>query len=153
MIVGHPLERIINGPAHHTLHHMYFVYNYGQYFTWADRAGGSYRHPVKSDDPLHAVLAADAKKMYAAEKEAMRILDVEERNRSRGSAAVELCRAESQSSGVSAGEKDRSDSGFETGSTSGSECSDGAETTTPRTVASAMSTSAAGGKKQARRRK
>lgn len=157
MIVGHPLERIINGPAHHTLHHMYFVYNYGQYFTWADRAGGSYRHPVKSDDPLHAVLAADAKKLYAAEKEAMRILDVEERSRSSSSrSAVELCRAESQSSGgVSSGEKDRSDSGFETGSTSGSECSDGGGETTmpPRTMASATSTSASGGKKQARRRK
>jgi len=24
---------IINGPAHHTLHHLYFNVNYGQYFT------------------------------------------------------------------------------------------------------------------------
>ncbi|KAK7438046.1 c-5 sterol desaturase [Stygiomarasmius scandens] len=39
MITGHPLEKIINGPAHHTLHHIYFTVNYGQYFTWADRAG------------------------------------------------------------------------------------------------------------------
>lgn len=30
MITGHPLETIINGPAHHTLHHMYFTVNYGQ---------------------------------------------------------------------------------------------------------------------------
>lgn len=30
MITGHPLERIINGPAHHTLHHLYFTVNYGQ---------------------------------------------------------------------------------------------------------------------------
>ncbi|KAF5374047.1 hypothetical protein D9757_010055 [Collybiopsis confluens] len=52
MITGHPLERIINGPAHHTLHHMYFTVNYGQYFTWADRAGNSYRHPEPSLDPL-----------------------------------------------------------------------------------------------------
>lgn len=30
MITGLPLERIINGPAHHTLHHLYFTCNYGQ---------------------------------------------------------------------------------------------------------------------------
>ena len=30
MITGHPLEKIINGPAHHTLHHLYFTVNYGQ---------------------------------------------------------------------------------------------------------------------------
>ncbi|EPQ52706.1 C5-sterol desaturase [Gloeophyllum trabeum ATCC 11539] len=52
MITGHPLETIINGPAHHTLHHLYFTVNYGQYFTWADRWGGSYRQPESSLDPL-----------------------------------------------------------------------------------------------------
>ncbi|KAL4074772.1 hypothetical protein V8B97DRAFT_1897151 [Scleroderma yunnanense] len=52
MITGHPLENIINGPAHHTLHHLYFTVNYGQYFTWADRVGGSYRQPESSLDPL-----------------------------------------------------------------------------------------------------
>ncbi|KAE9393651.1 fatty acid hydroxylase [Gymnopus androsaceus JB14] len=52
MITGHPLENVINGPAHHTLHHLYFTVNYGQYFTWADRAGKSYRHPDASLDPL-----------------------------------------------------------------------------------------------------
>lgn len=26
-------SQIINGAAHHTLHHLYFNYNYGQYFT------------------------------------------------------------------------------------------------------------------------
>ncbi|KAF7320519.1 Fatty acid hydroxylase [Mycena chlorophos] len=30
MVTGHPLENIINGPAHHTLHHLYFTCNYGQ---------------------------------------------------------------------------------------------------------------------------
>lgn len=30
MIHDHPLEKFINGPAHHTLHHMYFTVNYGQ---------------------------------------------------------------------------------------------------------------------------
>ncbi|KAH0833289.1 C5-sterol desaturase [Lanmaoa asiatica] len=52
MITGHPLEHVINGPAHHTLHHLYFTVNYGQYFTWADRAGGSYRQPESQLDPL-----------------------------------------------------------------------------------------------------
>ncbi|KAJ3734066.1 fatty acid hydroxylase [Lentinula guzmanii] len=52
MITGHPLENFINGPAHHTLHHIYFTVNYGQYFTWADRTGNSYRHPDATLDPL-----------------------------------------------------------------------------------------------------
>ncbi|KIJ52354.1 hypothetical protein M422DRAFT_222861 [Sphaerobolus stellatus SS14] len=59
MITGHPLEKVINGPAHHTLHHMYFVCNYGQYFTMADRVGGSYRHPDSSLDPLLDVNIGD----------------------------------------------------------------------------------------------
>ena len=46
----------INGAAHHTIHHLEFNYNYGQYFTlWyvflgltnRDRIGGSYRKPEK----------------------------------------------------------------------------------------------------------
>ncbi|KAJ3048441.1 Lathosterol oxidase [Rhizophlyctis rosea] len=36
----------INGSAHHTIHHLEFNYNYGQYFTLWDRIGGSYRQPV-----------------------------------------------------------------------------------------------------------
>ena len=55
MITGHPLENVINGPAHHTLHHLHFTVNYGQYFTWADRVGGSYRHPDPSLDPAHEI--------------------------------------------------------------------------------------------------
>lgn len=61
MITGHPLEHYINGPAHHTLHHLYFTCNYGQYFTWADKTGGSYKHPDPKHDPLNEV-AHDAKK-------------------------------------------------------------------------------------------
>ncbi|KAJ3515899.1 hypothetical protein NLJ89_g1469 [Agrocybe chaxingu] len=52
MITGHIFEKVINGPAHHTLHHIYFTVNYGQYFTWADRVGGSYRQPQSDLDPL-----------------------------------------------------------------------------------------------------
>ncbi|XP_032085099.1 lathosterol oxidase-like [Thamnophis elegans] len=40
-----PLKSIINGSAHHTDHHLYFNYNYGQYFTLWDRIGGSYKNP------------------------------------------------------------------------------------------------------------
>ncbi|KAF4613585.1 hypothetical protein D9613_007644 [Agrocybe pediades] len=61
MITGHVFEKVINGPAHHTLHHLYFTVNYGQYFTWADRAGGSYRQPESHLDPLLEVKALDAK--------------------------------------------------------------------------------------------
>ncbi|XP_077453373.1 lathosterol oxidase-like isoform X2 [Stigmatopora argus] len=40
-----PLIGFINGAAHHVDHHLFFNYNYGQYFTLWDRLGGSYRHP------------------------------------------------------------------------------------------------------------
>ncbi|XP_041650838.1 lathosterol oxidase-like isoform X3 [Cheilinus undulatus] len=40
-----PLIHLINGAAHHVDHHLYFNYNYGQYFTLWDRLGGSYRYP------------------------------------------------------------------------------------------------------------
>ncbi|CAK7271150.1 c-5 sterol desaturase [Sporothrix epigloea] len=36
---------IINGAACHSIHHLAFNYNYGQYFTLWDRLGGSYREP------------------------------------------------------------------------------------------------------------
>lgn len=87
MITGHFLEKVINGPAHHTLHHLYFTVNYGQvrlfanssianiscsfaitqYFTWADRWGGSYRQPESSLDPLLEVQAAKALKAQKAQ--------------------------------------------------------------------------------------
>jgi hypothetical protein len=38
MVTGHLFEKVINGPAHHTLHHLYFTVNYGQVSylpTWA----------------------------------------------------------------------------------------------------------------------
>ncbi|KAJ5648170.1 hypothetical protein N7490_004542 [Penicillium lividum] len=38
-------SRIINGAACHTMHHLYFNYNYGQYITLWDRLGGTYRTP------------------------------------------------------------------------------------------------------------
>ncbi|KAJ5370562.1 uncharacterized protein N7496_006654 [Penicillium cataractarum] len=38
-------SEIINGAACHTMHHLYFNYNYGQYITIWDRLGGTYRKP------------------------------------------------------------------------------------------------------------
>ncbi|KAK0259477.1 c-5 sterol desaturase [Friedmanniomyces endolithicus] len=36
---------LINGAACHTMHHLYFNYNYGQFTTISDRVFGSYRRP------------------------------------------------------------------------------------------------------------
>ncbi|TSQ12687.1 Lathosterol oxidase [Bagarius yarrelli] len=51
------LEKFINGAAHHTDHHLFFDYNYGQYFTLWDRLGGSYRHPsaLAGKGPLECI--------------------------------------------------------------------------------------------------
>lgn len=62
MISGHLLERWINSPAHHTLHHLYFTCNYGQYFTWADSYYQSYRPPEPELDPLIEALRVMRKK-------------------------------------------------------------------------------------------
>ena len=47
--VGNFISRstIINTSAHHAVHHLYFNYNYGQYFTFWDRFGGSHREPTE----------------------------------------------------------------------------------------------------------
>ncbi|KAK8844777.1 hypothetical protein IAR55_006627 [Kwoniella newhampshirensis] len=62
MISGHFLEKYINSPAHHTLHHLYFTCNYGQYFTWADDYFESYREPRPELDPIHESLRMMRKK-------------------------------------------------------------------------------------------
>ena len=36
---------VVNGSAHHNLHHTHYMYNYGQFFTFWDRVGGSFRQP------------------------------------------------------------------------------------------------------------
>uniref|UniRef100_UPI00358E22C6 lathosterol oxidase isoform X1 n=1 Tax=Myxine glutinosa TaxID=7769 RepID=UPI00358E22C6 len=43
--VPKPLACIVNGAAHHAAHHRYFDCNYGQYLTFWDKVGGSYRKP------------------------------------------------------------------------------------------------------------
>ncbi|PYH98283.1 copper-transporting ATPase [Aspergillus ellipticus CBS 707.79] len=40
---------VVNGPECHTLHHLYFNYNYGQFTTFWDRLGGTYRK-AKGDE-------------------------------------------------------------------------------------------------------
>jgi Delta7-sterol 5-desaturase len=52
-------QPIINGSAHHTDHHLYYNYNYGQFFTLWDRIGGSFRKPSAFDnqDPKSQIYA------------------------------------------------------------------------------------------------
>lgn len=52
------LKPFINGSAHHTDHHLYYNYNYGQFFTLWDRLAGSYRNPSTFEEkgPLHHVI-------------------------------------------------------------------------------------------------
>ena len=39
------LKPIINGSAHHTDHHLFYNYNYGQFFTFWDTLAGSFKEP------------------------------------------------------------------------------------------------------------
>ena len=41
-------DPFVNGTACHTIHHLYFNYNYGQFTTLWDRIGGSYKKPDDS---------------------------------------------------------------------------------------------------------
>ncbi|KAK9774917.1 hypothetical protein AB5N19_00043 [Seiridium cardinale] len=68
MITGHWTEKFINSPAHHTLHHMYFTVNYGQYFTWADYYFDSHRAPQPELDPIHEALRVMREKGLVDEK-------------------------------------------------------------------------------------
>ncbi|XP_077985753.1 lathosterol oxidase-like [Glandiceps talaboti] len=57
------LKPFINGSAHHTDHHLFFNYNYGQFFTLWDRIGGSFRSPIafEGKGPLKDVLELEKK--------------------------------------------------------------------------------------------
>lgn len=50
-------SKIINSSAHHAVHHLYFNFNYGQYFTLWDRLGGSHRQP--NEEQYNDVLRTD----------------------------------------------------------------------------------------------
>lgn len=69
-LLGNFISRstVINTTAHHTVHHLYFNYNYGQYFTFWDRLGGSHREPT--DEQYNAELRSDKKVWAQQAKEA-----------------------------------------------------------------------------------
>ncbi|XP_060067837.1 lathosterol oxidase-like [Ylistrum balloti] len=54
------LKPVVNGSAHHTDHHLFYNYNYGQFFTLWDRIGGSFRNPsaFEGKGPLEEMLKA-----------------------------------------------------------------------------------------------
>lgn len=54
-----PTSEIINGASCHTMHHLYFNYNYGQFTTAWDRLGGTYRKP--KGDPFMEANQKDGK--------------------------------------------------------------------------------------------
>lgn len=66
---------IVNGTACHTVHHLYFNYNYGQFTTLWDRLGGSYRRP---DDNLFGEKGKDEKTWKAQENEIQSYIDLME---------------------------------------------------------------------------
>ena len=47
--------RLINSTGHHTIHHVEFNYNYGQYTTLWDRIGGTYKPAVKTHRLPHSI--------------------------------------------------------------------------------------------------
>ncbi|ESP01970.1 hypothetical protein LOTGIDRAFT_206094 [Lottia gigantea] len=57
------LKAVINGSAHHTDHHLFYSYNYGQFFTLWDKVGGSYRNPSAFEGcgPLDEVMKRSGK--------------------------------------------------------------------------------------------
>ncbi|RLV94338.1 Delta [Spathaspora sp. JA1] len=63
-------DPFVNGTACHTIHHLYFNYNYGQFTTLWDRIGGSYRRP---DDSLFVKdsKAEDDKKVWKEQTKQM----------------------------------------------------------------------------------
>ncbi|KAF2720594.1 ERG3, C-5 sterol desaturase [Polychaeton citri CBS 116435] len=62
---------IINGAACHTMHHLYFNYNYGQFTTLWDRLGGSYRQPNAELFQKETKMAAEEWKKQVKETESM----------------------------------------------------------------------------------
>lgn len=66
-------DPVVNGTACHTIHHLYFNYNYGQFTTLWDRLGGSYRRP---DDSLFIkdVKVEENKKIWKDQVEKMEVI-------------------------------------------------------------------------------
>ncbi|XP_072169141.1 lathosterol oxidase-like [Diadema setosum] len=83
------VQPFINGSAHHTDHHLFYNYNYGQFFTLWDRLGGSFRNPsaFEGNGPMEEVLKLKEKNGSLAKKQ------------ENGSTAEELANGISQESG------------------------------------------------------
>lgn len=66
-------DPVVNGTACHTVHHLYFNYNYGQFTTLWDRLGRSYRRP---EDTLFAktVTKAEEKKEWDDQTRQMEVI-------------------------------------------------------------------------------
>ncbi|KAH8600788.1 hypothetical protein B0O99DRAFT_609477 [Bisporella sp. PMI_857] len=64
-------SEIINGAACHTMHHLYFNYNYGQYTTLWDRLLGSYRQPNEELFRRETKMAKEEWERQAKEMEAI----------------------------------------------------------------------------------
>lgn len=62
---------VINGAACHTMHHLYFNYNYGQFTTLWDRIGGSYRQPNPELFQKESKMAAEEWNRQVEEMEIM----------------------------------------------------------------------------------
>lgn len=67
---------IINGAACHTMHHLYFNYNYGQFTTLWDRLGGSYRQPNEELFKRETKMSKDEWERQTTEMEKM-VVEVE----------------------------------------------------------------------------
>ncbi|KAL1888019.1 c-5 sterol desaturase [Sporothrix stenoceras] len=67
---------VINGAACHSIHHLAFNYNYGQYFTLWDRLGGSYREPEQELFDKKTKMSKDTWKKQVKEMEII-VKDVE----------------------------------------------------------------------------
>ncbi|KAK5109505.1 hypothetical protein LTR62_006957 [Meristemomyces frigidus] len=67
---------VINGAACHTMHHLYFNYNYGQFTTLWDRLGGSYRKPNAELFAKETKMSGDEWKRQTKEMERM-VVEVE----------------------------------------------------------------------------
>ncbi|KAG0015018.1 c-5 sterol desaturase [Podila clonocystis] len=57
---------IFNSAAHHSAHHLYFSYNFGQYFTFWDKLGGTYKSPEEAE--LRKVLRTPTDRPWRTKK-------------------------------------------------------------------------------------
>ena len=51
-------NKMLNSTGHHTIHHAQFWYNYGQYFTFWDRVGGTYMPAVQTHDMVWRIFSS-----------------------------------------------------------------------------------------------